>query len=427
MLEYIDPRTIYKDAPKSKLTDHEREVLRRLAAKVAEYASDEKQAKKRELWYAHNSLKRIRPVVVAFPEGAWLEILPWKEMECKDEFYRAYEWVLRRLCYRYEHFDDDFVIEPVMEVPMVYEITPFIAGGNSLIHWSMEEDGHGLDQESIVLKEEEDIKKLTKPVFRFDKEATERNVHLIQEVIGDLLEVRPYGYLSPDTSMLRAFVEMRGTEQLFYDLYDRPEWVHEILGFMKDCTLQLLEEMEPYLLAANTGSDYVGSGGIGYVKELEGTGKLTYQNCWGFSDAQELGGVSPDMYEEFATVYHQPLLERFGLNCYGCCEPLSNKFDIIKKRIKNLRRVSVNPWTDREAAAQALEDKYILSWKPAPTQVTQGFDAEISEADVRKTMDIASDCVVEMILKDTVTVQHEPERIAAWIRTAKAIVEQGYK
>ncbi len=47
-------------------------------------------------------------MVLVFPEGAWLEILPWDDMVCRDEFYRAYEWMLRRLCYRYEHFNDDF-------------------------------------------------------------------------------------------------------------------------------------------------------------------------------------------------------------------------------------------------------------------------------------------------------------------------------
>ena len=193
MLEYIDPRNIYKKAPENKINDQEREILRQLAAKVTEYASDEKQAKKRELWYAHNSLKRIRPMVIAFPEGAWLEILPWNEMVCKDAFYRAYEWTMRRLCYRYEYFDDDYVIEPVIEVPLVYEITPFIQGCKTLLHTSMEGDGQGVHQDVILLNEEEDIEKLSKPKFKFDKEATDRKVCLIKDIIGDLIEVRPYG------------------------------------------------------------------------------------------------------------------------------------------------------------------------------------------------------------------------------------------
>ena len=34
MIEYIDPRTIYKDAPKEALTDKERLVLRQLASRT---------------------------------------------------------------------------------------------------------------------------------------------------------------------------------------------------------------------------------------------------------------------------------------------------------------------------------------------------------------------------------------------------------
>ena len=46
--------------------------------------------------------------------------------------------------------------------------------------------------------------------------------------------------------------------------------------------------------------------------------------------------------------------------------------------------------------------------------------------DIEKTMCIASDCVVEMILKDTMTVEKEPERISRWITAAKKIAEKGY-
>lgn len=425
MIEYIDPRIIYTEAPTTGLNDREKNVLRELASKVQHYAQDAKQDKKRELWYAHNSLQRVRPMVLVFPEGAWLEILPWDDMVCRDEFYRAYEWMLRRLCYRYEHFNDDFVIEPVIEVPLVYEITPFMKGGASFIHMDMKDTGEGIHQKKILLEHMEDFQKFFKPEFFLHREASARNLYLIQEVIGDLIEVRHCGYLAPDTSLLRQFIEMRGTEQIFYDLYDQPEWLHKVLDFMKDAALELLDVMEPYLLDTNTGNDYIGSGGIGYMRGQEADRAL-YSNSWGFSDAQELAGVSPDMYEEFATAYHQPLLERFGWSCYGCCEPMTDKFDIIKRRIKNLRRVSVNPWTDREAAASALSDRYIYSWKPAPTVVTQGFDGEMAERDIQKTMEIAGSCVVEMILKDTVTVQHKPERIQKWIHAAKNIAEKGY-
>ncbi len=72
MIEYIDPRIIYTEAPKTGLNDREKNVLRELASKVQHYAQDAKQDKKRELWYAHNSLQRVRPMVLVFPEGPGL-------------------------------------------------------------------------------------------------------------------------------------------------------------------------------------------------------------------------------------------------------------------------------------------------------------------------------------------------------------------
>ena len=49
-------------------------------------------------------------------------------------------------------FNDDFVIEPVIEVPLVYEITPFMKGGASFIHMDMKDTGEGIHQKKILLE-----------------------------------------------------------------------------------------------------------------------------------------------------------------------------------------------------------------------------------------------------------------------------------
>ncbi len=427
MIEYIDPRSIYLNGPEKPLKEKERSVLRGLAEKVAAYARDSRMKENRELWYAHNSLQRVRPVVVVFPELAWLEILPWNSMVCEDEFYRSYEWQLRRQIYRYEHFRDDWVIEPCLEVPLAARFTPFMENGRTFIHYDMEDTGRGKDAECVLLDGDEDLGRLRKPEFIYRKDQTEINFTCIKDAIGDILDVKLYPYQVPDTSLLRQFIELRGAENILYDTIERPEWLHSVLGFMRDATLELLDEMEKTLSAANTGMDYVGSGGVGYLRELETGGKITYKNCWGHADAQELAAVSPAMYEEFATAYHEPLLERFGVSCYGCCEPMTDKFGIIKRRIKNLRRVSVNPWTDRRRAAKELEDRYIYSWKPAPTVVTSGWNPDEAAKDIEYTMEAAGGCVVEMILKDTITIEHDPGRLRDWIDLAQKTAQKGYR
>ena len=52
---------------------------------------------------------------------------------------------------------------------------------------------------------------------------------------------------------------------------------------------------------------------------------------WGFTESQETVGVSPAMYREFIFPYEKPIMDRFGLNCYGCCEPLHQPLAAVKQ------------------------------------------------------------------------------------------------
>ena len=427
MLEYIDPREHYQE-PRGRLSSQERNYLRDLAKQLKEYAMRPCEQEKIRLWKNHNALKRERPMVLCFPEYCYNEFLPWDSMKINDPFFRSYEWCIRRLCFRAEFLPDDFVISSTLEVPLVAQITPFVKDTHTLIHFSMEDTGESI-QNVPTLVEESDITRLHVPELLVDHQATQRNYEAIREIFDGILEVELHGYLVPDTSLLRQFVEMRGAEQLLYDLYDRPEWVHQVLDFMLESTLSLMNQMEKLLTVANTGNDYVGSGGIALTDELKNKDPLqpiTYRNCWGFSDAQELSAVSPEMFREFATAYHKPLLERFGLSSYACCECLNGKFDFLKEMIPNLRRVSVSPWTDREGAAEKLENRYIYSWKANPAQVSHGIDPEYSQKDIQRTRELAKDCVLEMILKDNNTVEGDPTRLIKWVEIAMKEAQKGY-
>ena len=46
-------------------------------------------------------------------------------------------------------------------------------------------------------------------------------------------------------------------------------------------------------------------------------GKVRTIDMWGFAESQETVGVSPRMFAEFIFPDQLPILERFGLNCYG--------------------------------------------------------------------------------------------------------------
>ena len=93
--------------------------------------------------------------------------------------------------------------------------------------------------------------------------------------------------------------------------------------------------------------------------------KVRTIDMWGFAESQETVGVSPEMYSEFIFPYQKTILERFGLNCYGCCEPLDRRWEYVRT-FPRLRRVSVSPWSDVKRMAELLQGNYIFSLKPSP-------------------------------------------------------------
>ncbi len=96
---------------------------------------------------------------------------------------------------------------------------------------------------------------------------------------------------------------------------------------------------------------------------------------------------------------------------------------MLKRKVPRLRRVSVSPWCGTEKAAEALEDKYIYSWKPNPAMIVGNFDQEKIGGYIGRTLKVAKDCIVEIILKGIFPINQEPARIQTWIQIAKREIE----
>jgi hypothetical protein len=140
---------------------------------------------------------------------------------------------------------------------------------------------------------------------------------------------------------------------------------------------------------------------------------------WGLAESQEFAGVGPKQFNEFAIQYQATIMERFGLVYYGCCEALHDHLDSIIGNFPNLRAVSVAPWCDREIAAERLQDRYLYYWKPNPaTTCAPAVDWERVERTTRETLEIARDCCVAMVLKDTHTFCGDPTRPGRWTEMA---------
>ena len=403
------------------LSPAERETLRDLAKQVAEIAAHPQNAVNRAEWIRHNGLRPGKAMVLCFPEGAWAELLPDDALTVSDAGLRRTEWHLRHIIYRWQHLRDDNVIEPVWKVGLAYHWT----GWGLEAQQKPSPEARGAWAFVPVINDPAHADKLKQPDLAVDEEQTRRNLESTHDLFGDILQVRPHRRIGVDTSLIGSLVRLRGLDQIMLDMCDRPQWLHQVMTFMTEATERLLDQVEqvPHL-SLNNSDDYVGSGGVGYTDDLPGpgfNGRVRLRDLWGFAEAQELALVSPAMHEEFVLRYQGRLLDRFGLNCYGCCEDVTRKLEVIKRSVPRLRRVSVSPWTDLGAAAEALQDRIVFSWKPNPAPVVLQFDAARIRREVNECLDLAGGCIVEMILKDTHSVRQDPDSLSNWVKVAKEV------
>jgi hypothetical protein len=147
---------------------------------------------------------------------------------------------------------------------------------------------------------------------------------------------------------------------------------------------------------------------------------------WGFCESQETVGVDPELFAEFVLPYQMPILGRFGLNCYGCCEGLDKRWKYLRN-IPNLRRLSVSPWADEAKMAEQLGPHYIFSRKPNPAKLAvSDMNEDSVRKELRRSLDVATanKCVIELIMKDNNTLGNNPQNAMNWCRIAREEIER---
>jgi hypothetical protein len=138
-------------------------------------------------------------------------------------------------------------------------------------------------------------------------------------------------------SAIDILCELRGLENLYMDFILAPEFVHEAMEFITQGILEYKKTILEngwlklnnfsYVRQANTP---LGSNGLSITDELPGrdySGTVRYSDLWGYSEAQELSDVSPEMHLEYVLPYQKRLTSDFGLLSYGCCESNDKKWD----------------------------------------------------------------------------------------------------
>jgi len=404
-------------------------ILRGLIQRKRELAQLPVMEDRKELWTRHASLKPARPMILAETQGVLDELVPLSTLRCQEPWAREMERSLRDLIFRIEQVQDDFVIEPYTEYNWQVAIgdygveTVLVRGNNegrlASYHW-----------DPPIQDLDRDFERLKHRSFNVDREKTLSWKTFLEENFGDILPVRLRGSFWWTTGLTWDAINLIGLEGLMLAMYDNPKGLHRLIAFLRDDYLHLFDWCEKEnLYTLNNEADYVGSGSIGYTNEIPGQGwqKQTHvrtSNLWGLSESQETVGVSPRLFEEFIFPYQLPVISRFGLSYYGCCEPVHTRIRTIKT-IPNLRRISVSPWCDQEIMANELGQKYIFCRKPNPAMIsTDTWDEDALREDLRSTLRVAADCPLELVMKDVHTVFRQPWRLGRWVELARQVCEE---
>lgn len=409
-------------------------ILRELAKRVAEIASLPIHKEKVEMWKRLNQLQQVKPMV-------WINEIPWHEMDVngelklqtENELCRYHERELRRLIYQWEHMPGDMVVEPVVYSPLVVYDTGFGIDEDVDIAKTDENNDVVSRHFRIQIQNEEDLEKIKVPKVKHDKKASEENFNLIKDILGDIINVEKRGvsgfcfWFAPWDELIRWW----GVQEALMDLVLRPEMVHKGMDRLVNAYLSRLDQYEQMgLLSLNNGYNRIGSGGLGYTDELPqpdfNPEHIRPKDMWGSSTAQIFSEVSPEMHEEFALQYEIRWMERFGLNYYGCCEPLHRKMHILEK-VPRLRKISMSRWINVDEAVSNVGSRYVFSYKPNPALLaedTWSIDWAREELENVLKKAKAEGCIVEIIMKDISTVRYQPNRLWEWARMASELTEK---
>jgi len=425
--------------------ENELRYTRDLAKEIAETARSDAMQARRKLWTDHNSLHFTKPPV-------YVRSIPFDEFagdgvcRCSDRYLRSIEKMLLVSRYRMK-IADDFITEPFVAVRAAIKSCPGGVFNANVDIGILTPTAYGMAAEqdserpaavfgrahTPPLASEEDLDKLWVADYAVDEEETARRIDRLSEVLGGIFDVDAdrQGELTAmwhnDISTL--LTRLRGEEQIMWDIYDRPEWLHRLLAFMRDGIMKNISQTE----AAN-GFSLLNhqNQSLPYARELAApsanSSGVKVSDLWGYMASQEFTGIGPEHFNEFMLQYQIPILERYGLTAYGCCEDLSKKIGLLKK-IPNLRRIAVSPFADLRKCAEQIGKDYVVSYRPNPSSaVSFGVDEDFVRRSIREAFDVfdSEGCAFDITLKDVETVSGDANAIITWAKVVREEIERRY-
>lgn len=405
------------------------EILRELAKAYMEAANDPVNAERRARAYATNGLQPVRPLV-------WVHELPWHELNiddaltlrCEGALARDIEQFLRRSLLQWKLFQADMILEPYYPVNMCIHSTGI---GFQVI----EEVLVGDDKNNIIshsykdqLDTLEKLEILHNPVVTRDYAEEEQRISDVRALLGDMMPVKLYPqnmyYYAPWDRVCR----MRGMTPLLMDLAADPDLMHATIqkfSSVLNADIDALNAVNAFGVSA--GSLHCTPPYSRELEAIEAKEGPSVHSAWFRALAQPFGEVSPAMHNEYDIQYLLPIAKKFGLCYYGCCEPLSDRIDILKQ-IPNLRKVGVTPWSSVDVSAEKLGKDYVFARKPNPAMVATTLDEDAVRRDIAHVIEACrkNSCPYEFVLKDISTIGYKPSNIIRWVQVVEETIDRYY-
>lgn len=406
---------------------NEREIVRDLAKQYAEAAFSEGTKAMAENWGRLNALDTAARPPIIIDQLPWHEFAGYGDLKCvtTDPFLRGIESYFRSELFRFRRFGADLVPAPYYPLGKVYDDTGY---GVSTVN--QDESDHVGAQTHLFedqLPDEASLSKLKKRIITAHPEETARRKEAVEEVIGDILEVRPTGTVIW-AAVWDRITFWKGAESCLYAVIDEPEFVHAMMKRFLEIEMDAVDQLEAQnLLAAGPGvrchcvETYVDEDRFRAIDQSH----IRAADCWIAGAAQIFSEISPAMHDEFEIEYMKPLYDRFGWVNYGCCEPLFQKIDIIRK-MKTVRSISASPWTKVDRQAETMGGDYVMLRKPNPAYLRSGYpDVDAVKKEIRGTLAACrrSGTPVAFVLKDLTTVGSRAEGLGEWVKLVQAEIE----
>ena len=406
------------------MKNQDKGIVQELAKKYMALVCTEKYEKMIARFRDTNDLKPVRPPVI-------LDEIPWYQMNmnneltciCEDARVREVELYFRKAIFYMTHFKADHLYEPYFDVKCAVESTgigiePVTAdmkrtdATNKIVSREFED----------VFEDESALEQLHDPVFTHHPDKDAENMEFYIELLGDTIPVRLSGfnflYFAPWDKITR----FRGVEPILMDMYDRPEYLHEIIKRFVSAAHAELDFVEKNLSVVLKHSLHC------TPSTVSGLAKEGLKSTWCRSMAQTFGVISPAMFEEFEVDYLLSVAERFAYTYYGCCEPLDDKISVLKK-IPNLRKIGCSPWANVEKCAEQIRGDYVLARKPNPAHVAIETDPDVIRREIEDTVKacIKHGCSYDYVLKDISTVSNRPQNLIVWAQTVSDVLDSYYE